>query len=704
MSGLELRTLAGMLVRQWRLIASITALTLLLTTALLSQLSYRYTAEALLTIDERESQLVGQEDPTSSVGVTLNNRVDTEVEIMASSSVALGVIDRLALWRDPEFGFTALSLSQKLGGLVGIKSSVNDGTDIYRLDQLPSEVQAQLVKKLSSAVRISRRGLTSVIAVEATSKDREKSAKIANAVTESYLDVQINAKARTAQRAVDFLSQRVDELARGLQDTESKTENFILTQADKVGTPEARAQMATIRDQITNIAGAQAEFNSRINALRSLRDNPAALSPENVPAELRALAEERAALSKKALANAAAPDLQAQLKVLDQKLSDMADLKTNDLQNQLAQQDKSKDDLRKQLQEVFTQQKIPSEVSVNLYRLQREAETSRKLYETFSTRLGEVQQRVGLAMPNSRIVAPAIVPAQSSFPPSTLMLVGGTLLGLALGFAAAFAREQLVGGFASSAQVEDVTGLPVLASIPRDDNKMPHNMIIESPLSSFAESLRRLRLGVEENSGDNPSRVVLVTSTEPGEGKSTLSLSLGRALALAGRKTLLVDCDFRHPSIGRLGEQVSSGDLSDILSRAVRSNFNVSQAALMEEATSLYVLTTTSSKKQASDVIVSSPVFSDFLAQCQDEFEFIILDSPPIGYVVDARILATYADLLIYVIKQNSTSQQDAVSGLRQLIGNSRAVNMGVVLNSMQNVIGGYYYGNSRYSYYYKDK
>jgi polysaccharide biosynthesis transport protein len=701
MSHLELRNLLGMLVRQWRLIASIFALVLLIALAILSQLSYRFTAEGLLTIDERESQLVGQTDSPPSSG-TLNNRVDSEVEILGSTSVALGVIDNLALWRDPEFGFTGLSRFDKLKALLGAVVPDNNLNAIVRLSELPADQQATLVNKLQTAIRVERRGLTSVISIKATSKDKTKSALLANAVANSYLEVQINAKSKTAQSAVDFLSRRVDELAKNLQEVNAKTENFILTQTDSVGTPEARAEMMRIRDQITSVSAAQASFSTTLNQLKAIANDPNSISPESVPAELRAMAEQRAAAAKKTLAEASNPDLQGQLKALDQRLIDMATVRLSDLQGQLAAQDKQKGDLRKQLQDIFSSQQIPNEVAVNLYRLQREAEGSRKLYETFSSRLGDVQQQVGLALPNSRIVAPAIIPADASFPPSQWIMLLAGLVGLGLGIAAAIARESLVGGFALPAQAEAITGVPVLASIPRDSSLTPQTTLVDDPLSSFSESLRRMRIGVEEAVASSPSKVILVTSTEPGEGKSTMAMSLGRALAAVGRKVILVDCDFRHPSVGKLSGLSSPGDLVEIL-KTYKKGQSIANMTIVDASSKLVLLTTSAAKKQASDVIVSAPSFGAFLDTIREEYEYVILDSPPIGYVVDARILNATADMLLYVVKQNSTSQQDAVSGLRQVFGNKNAENAGLILNSVENTLGGYYYGKGRYSYYYKE-
>jgi polysaccharide biosynthesis transport protein len=697
----DLANIIGIFLRQWKLAMAICAAILLLTSALLSQLSYRYTAEALVTIDERESQLAGQQDAIG-VGVTLNNRVDTEVEIIASNSVMFDAVDRLALWRDPEFGLGTISYMQKLKGVVGIAAPTPENqVEATRLADLEPQLQTQLISKLSRAIKVQRRGLTSVIAITATSKDREKSARIANTISESYLDVQIGAKARTAQRAAEFLNARVNDIAKDIQTVEAQIENFIIAQSSKIGTPEARDEMDRLRKSLENITSTEAGFATELSRMANYKDNLDAMSPNSVPGALRALAEERAALMQKASANAAAPNLARDLAKIDEKLVAALSEQVDVMQEQLATNDKQKIELRKQLQDLFNRQQIPTEVSVSLYRLQREADSKRKLYENFSVRLGEVQQQVEFAVPSSRIVSPAIVPDRPSFPPSLKALALAGLLGLGLGTAAAVAREHLVGGFASPAQFEAVTGLPVAATVPRYEGTAPHNAIVDAPFSSYAESIRRLRLSVEDRTIGLTTKTVIVTSTEPNEGKSTIAVSLARACAVSGYSTILVDCDLRHPSVGKLMTTEAPIGLLQALYDA-DSNAEILPSLAYEEETGLYVLTTKPSEKQASDALLGSTQFKDLLDKIKKHFNYVIIDSPPIGYVVDARLIATQANALIYVVKQNATTQMESIAGMRQFVGREDCPPLTVVLNDVHTALGSYYYRNSKYSKYYK--
>lgn len=701
MSSVELRAVPGMLMRQWRLIFTVALLIVLVAAAVLSQIRNRYTAETLLNIDERGSQLLGQETAVA-MGVTLNDQVDTEVEILGSTSVAMDVIDRLALWRDPEFGFNNISYLDSIKSLIGISVAAPTPPAASRLTEIPPDLQAQLVKKLQNSSKITRRGLTSIISIKATSKNAEKSALIANSMADSYLDLQIDSKVATTKRAASFLSARVDQIAKNIQDLDAKIESFILTQSDVIGTPEARTELKRMRDEIDSLTSTQTLFKTEMAQLQNIENDPSTAQPSSVSAELRELAEKRVELANQLSAADVSNDIENQLKEIDQKLVDAAKLRTDSIQDELAKSDKQKIDLSKQLQVLFSQQKIPSEVAVSLFRLQREAENNRKLYDNYSARLGEVQQQVNLVLPNARIVAPAIVPHDASYPASLLILGLSSIFGLGLGTAMAVIREHLIGGFASSEQLEALTGKPILATIPKYTERDPHDAIVSAPFSTFSESVRRLRIGVENTLGHLGSKSIMLTSTEPGEGKSTLAISLARALAIAGHKTILIDADLKRPSVARLMGKKSPRDLVTLLP-LVTDKLNLMSCLDLEEPSGLRILTAEATKKnQLSDTLIGSTSFVNLLEVACSKFEYVIIDCPPIGYVVDAKIISRFSDLVLYVVKQNSSSQQDVVAGLRQMASPTGYPLISLVLNSAHDLLGNN--RSSHYNYYYARK
>jgi capsular exopolysaccharide synthesis family protein len=263
-------------------------------------------------------------------------------------------------------------------------------------------------------------------------------------------------------------------------------------------------------------------------------------------------------------------------------------------------------------------------------------------------------------------------------------------------------REHIVGGFVTPEQVIAVTGFPVTAVLPHTRYDSPHDAILRSPFSEFAESVRRMKLGIENVVGSRHPSIVLVTSTEPNEGKTTLAIALARAAAKSSQRTLLIDCDLRQSSVGRLMKDESPVSLVDLLlAESIERNFET--ALGREKDSGLYVLSAGPIKRQASDVLFASEQFKKLIDVAKSQFDVIVIDSPPIGYVVDASIISRECDVVLYVVRYATSSQRNVVAGLRQVLSGPRAPAPALVLNGAKEVLGGSYYSKSGYSNYYSD-
>jgi capsular exopolysaccharide synthesis family protein len=603
---MELRQLIDTLLRQRKLILSILVLVVGSAFLFLNFVQERYTAKAILVIDESASRLLGIE-AVLSAGATLINRVDTEVEILQSPSVAIRTIEKLRLWSDDEIGLMT-STSKGVASLLLAKKS--QPISAATIEQLTQNQLAKIVANLMKSLKISRQGFTSVISIEATSHSSEKAATIANAVAESYFDLQVETRTKSAQRAVEFLRARVNELAGAIIEGNQRLDEFGVEHSKELG----RSAVLTESDR--------------------LRSGTAAPPPE---------------------------------------------------------------------QRIVTgQHVVPQSIAVELYRLQRDVETNRKLYDTYVARLGEVQQQVSLAMPNARIMSPAIPPHKPSFPPARILLGLAAITGLTMGIGAAMLREHIVGGFVTPEQLTAVTNLSVTAVIPHSNQDNPHDSILKSPFSAFAESIRRMRLGIENvTEGKRPS-VILVTSTEPDEGKTTLAIALARAIAKSAQRTLLVDCDLRQSSMGRLMKDTSSKNLVDlILAKSMEEQF--SMALGREKDSGLYLISADTTMRYASDAMLASEQFRKLIETARSQFDAIVIDSPPVGYVVDASIISRQCDVVLYVVRYAMSSQRNVVAGLRQILSGPRPPVPAVVLNGAKEMLSGYYGQKSSYYHSYTD-
>jgi capsular exopolysaccharide synthesis family protein len=271
------------------------------------------------------------------------------------------------------------------------------------------------------------------------------------------------------------------------------------------------------------------------------------------------------------------------------------------------------------------------------------------------------------------------------------VLIAGLAVAVGMGFGAGLLRENYIGGFTSAEQIESVTGTRFLAEIPRVKAKDPQNAVFTAPISSFSESIRRVRVGLEGFARES-GLCVLITSAEPGEGKSSIALAYARSCAQAGRSTVLIDADLRNASIRRLADTALVADLTDFLTRSDAAS--IADLFLKEQRTGLSLILTNPGQSVAPDVLLASERFRSLVAYARENFDTVVIDSPPVGVVVDAQLLREFADVVLFVVKWAKSSQQRVASATRAIRGDS-GVHVCSVLNQADTgAIGGYYYGH----------
>jgi len=210
--------------------------------------------------------------------------------------------------------------------------------------------------------------------------------------------------------------------------------------------------------------------------------------------------------------------------------------------------------------------------------------------------------------------------------------------------------------------------------------------------SPISEAFRTLRTNIQYSSVDKKIQVIVVTSSGPGEGKSTASSNLAVAIAQSGYKTLLVDCDQRKPKIHKIFQISNFRGISDSL--AGKSNY---QDILQKtEVENLNIITTGTKPPNPAELLASEKMRL-FLDKLKDEFEYIILDTPPVLMVTDAQLLSRFADGVVLVVS-SSEVERDAAKKAKELLEKVNAKILGVVLNKVKSSARGYY---GRYNYYY---
>jgi capsular exopolysaccharide synthesis family protein len=334
-----------------------------------------------------------------------------------------------------------------------------------------------------------------------------------------------------------------------------------------------------------------------------------------------------------------------------------------------------------------------SGATVRLRELVRELGVNRAMFDSLLTRYKQTTAKGDLQLPESRILANADIPTGPSFPKSLLMFALALPAGLAFGVGVAFAVDFLDNRVKTPQHAEAITSVPTLAMIPtvnaralarharikrkalkelnEHDSKttgllMPAlqpplmRYVLEKPTSLFAEGVRAVRLAVQRGANSKSTKLILVSSSISGEGKTTLAVNLALSLATMGARTILLDGDLRNPEMTRsLCPQVEYGLIETATGRAP-----IERAVLIDKPTGLFVLPSVPRNATFVNEFIFSYPMIQLLENLRKHFDFVVVDAPPIMPLVEARALAETADGIVLAIRCDATTQDVVVQSL----------------------------------------
>lgn len=668
---LDLKSIVFLLRRQLRLILASVFLMLALALVYVVLVRPVYTATALVMVDPAPKSLLYGEDTARSASGE-NARVDSEVEILRSPTVALAVVRDQNLIADAEFG-PGLSLADRFRAALGFESALE-----IRGEALVKGV----LDRFMQATSVRRRGLTHVIAVSVSSVDADRAAALSNALAEAYIQAQLDSKVSGSLGSRDKLQGQVAAAQTALTGSEAAIDRYIEENLDRIETETGRADIAALRADLRAMDARRLETDLRgREAARALeREDWAALTARLGTEALAQLQAEREALQRRLggaePGSAAEIDLRGALAALAVDQERAAAEAIAALQAEGTALAATMRESRGALREALLAGELPSQVLSELYQLQQEATIARGQYQTLLSRMRELEVLAAVQMADSRIVSPALSPAQPSHPNRALVLGLGLVAGLGLGIGMAFLNEYYVGGITSEQQLREVmrvkvaTALPLV--VPRGEaGAAIADTVVTAPLGVYAEAVRRLRASLEHALGrrrgaGGQGDCILVTSANPAEGKSTTALALARAFAASGRSVILIDADLRRPGLHRVAGIDPARGMIDYLTdpgaEQETASFLVqdplSQALLMPGRGRAH---------RETDQLLGAPIFARLVAAARSEFDIVILDAPPVLPVVDARYLAPFADAVVMAVQFAQTAQRDLRDALQVL-------------------------------------
>jgi capsular exopolysaccharide synthesis family protein len=341
---------------------------------------------------------------------------------------------------------------------------------------------------------------------------------------------------------------------------------------------------------------------------------------------------------------------------------------------------------------------------VRLRELEREAAASRRVYEAFLQRQQEITDQERMNSTDARLVSYARTPGAPFSPNLRIALVIAIMVGLFFGFVAGIVAEMLDRSIHGPDDLENKVGYPAITSVPAISKRSlrtmpptasnPPGYLVERPMSGFTEALRVLRTVIVHSRLDAATRVVAIASALPGEGKTTISMSLARVAAMSGQKVIVVDCDLRKRSINDILDIEPDVGLLQVLAGEVGWR----DALRRDELTHADILPVAASNFTPLDVF-GSDAMKRLLAELRNNYELVVLDCAPLLAVAEPRVVVTLADGVV-IIAQVGKSTSDAVrTAIEHTVSAGGSV-VGVALNRVPvEGLGRFSYSDAHYYY-----
>ena len=631
----------------------------------------------------------------------------TQSDIIKSSAVAERVVNRLNVERAGGAD-TSEAESAEIGSGSAITARVRELLDSAK-SWLPEEFRtsqpapleegerhAALVRRALSGLSVSGGTESEVLIVSYVSQDPRTAAEMANAFAEAYIEFGRESRSTSVQQATSWLGHRIEELRRKVVESEEALQAFQASEG--LVDSEKReqiisAKLGTLTAELIKAQSRRGEAETRYVQIKSAADRGSGYEAISGIADTITVLEahREAVIQEKRVAElseryghkhpkmiAARVDLEEATRRLRTEVKKAVDAARREFELAATQERQ----FGRMIDEQQLEMREISGKAFQLKQLEQDVQANRTLYETYLARFKESDVADEYDVSNARIIDRAIIPSTPFKPDRKQMVLVAVIIGLGIGVLVSFLREHTNNTFRTKEEVEEKLNLPVIGVLPRFRVSPAKKIQIEryvlaDPHSAFSEAINDIRTSILFSHIDTPSKVVLVTSAIPGEGKTTLAYNLALAFSRRGR-TLLIDADLRR---GRLREIVGQRDhpgFTDMLSGACSSK----EAIVADvDAENLFLLVAGTVPPNPLE-IVSSKRCNDELLKLRNSFDYVIFDGAPLLPVSDALVLARMVDSIILTIKSDDTTCEIAREALGRL-HSARVEPVGVVMQQV---------------------
>ncbi len=686
-----------------------------------------YEASGTIAVNKPDNSLNFQNSTTLSLDYFDPTELDTEVKILQSDLLAMQVIRELNLDRRPEYANDVPPSPSGSGDL---------SPDPLQSD--PARASA-MIGGFKGNLRVNLSPNTRIIEVHYRSADPQMAANAVNTLMQTYVENNFKARFESTMQASDWLSKQLVDLQMKVETSQEKLVRY-QKEHEILGADEKQNITMEKLDELNKeLTAAESERMDKEAAYHLVESG----DPDAIASSLNAAEDSGSGQSSTALLGvlrAKEADLKIQaaelntqfgpaypkLSVLNNQLKEVdsqiqAEMKkiVSKVRGQYSAAQQRENMLHEALEKQKQEANKLNESAIEYTLLKRDVDTNRQLYEGLLQKLKEAGVSAGLKSNNFRIIDGARPPTAPIEPNIPRNLLFAAVLGLASGIGLAFLLEGLDNTVRTTEQAQMISGVASLGMIPLGskgarEGPNPKRLVIAAskeavelvtqvrPQSQMAESYRALRTSLLLSNIGAPPKVIMVTSALPQEGKTTTSINTAVVLAQKGVRVLLIDADLRRPSIHKtLGMGPHSG-LSNVLTGSTTMEQAITRSTILPN---LFVLPAGTPPPNPAELLASANM-RDVLNELREQYDHVVIDTPPSLSVTDAVVLSPRADAVVLVIRSGQTTKQ-ALRRSRDILMQVNAKVVGVLLNAVDLSSPDYYYYyeyQGKYARYYRDE
>lgn len=593
----------------------------------------------------------------------------TAAEKLKSHALAQRVVFELGLADEPEFLFPNpdFGISNLIARAFGriFSQDLNDYT--------PEQREAIAIGHVRRGLSIEAIRNTNLIAIHYSSQKPEFAQAVANQIARSFIDQRVDQTTATSNLARQFIQEQVAQVKEKLQASEKELVEYakqegITTTGEETSLIASNIQ--SINDALSKAMQERLEFGRYVKLIQEGKSAslPMVIDSEGLQNMREKLADLQAEYQQKLMIyKPEFPEMQTlrarileSQRQIDQAVAAVAD----SIVTRYSEAQVKEADLRAKLGELEKELAAYQDKNIQYTILKREVDSNRAQYDSLIAKLNEVGVGSELRSSNATIVDQALLPSQPYSPRLIVNLGMAIALALALAAVIIYILELLNNTFSNPEQIESDLKLPVLGILPKHDG--PELMEeLSNQQSVLSEAYRSLRTALQFTGTDGAPATLLVTSPEPGEGKSTTAFKLGIDFAALGANVLIIDADMRKPNMHRLFGVANTLGLSNVLTNTMRPE---DKHLIFRKTTypNLTVMCAGTIPPNPADLL-SSAKMGMIINACSGRFDMIIFDGPPIVGLADAPILSRLVETTLLVVSAGHVTRKSAANALKRL-------------------------------------